>query len=182
MHWRDWWSPKLHSLSTQVGEWTCKVISQLQLPFVQIHPGHGGQEVLPQAVHGENRWSQRHVTGLHRPFAVPHRKKTQGRGLCYTHNLPCTVEAAWFPLTLEKKRATHLQISYVLVDLYLLPPLNPNLPGSIVVDGPSALRSPEAIQLLKATPTCLMTCHMTHLSSAACIQRNNEACPGPNVP
>ena len=29
---------------------------------------------------------------------------------------------------------------------------------SIVVDGPSALRSPEAIQLLKATPTCLATC------------------------
>ena len=33
--------------------------------------------------------------------------------------------------------------------------------GSIVLDGPSALRSPEAIQMLQATPTCLVTCHVT---------------------
>jgi len=34
---------------------------------------------------------------------------------------------------------------------------------SIVVDRPSALRSPEAMQLLEATPTCLVTCHVTHM-------------------
>ena len=71
--------------------WTYTVISQLQLPFVQMHPGHGGQEILPQAVQGKNHWSQRHVAGLH---------QTQNIGLCYTHNLPCRVEAAWFPLPL----------------------------------------------------------------------------------
>ena len=35
--------------------------------------------------------------------------------------------------------------------------------GSIVLDGPSALRSPEAIQMLQATPTCLVTCHVTQI-------------------
>lgn len=55
--------------------------------------------------------------------------------------------------------------------------------GSIVVDGPRALRSQETIQLLEATPTYLVTYHVTHLSStsAACIQRYIEACPGLNV-
>ena len=38
--------------------------------------------------------------------------------------------------------------------------------GSIVLDGPSALRSQEAIQLLQATPTCLVTCHVTQGSAA----------------
>ena len=33
--------------------------------------------------------------------------------------------------------------------------------GSIVVDGPSALRSPEAIQLQEATPTYHVTCHVS---------------------
>ena len=34
---------------------------------------------------------------------------------------------------------------------------------SIVLDGPSALRSPEAIQVLRAIPTCLVTCHVTQI-------------------
>ena len=35
--------------------------------------------------------------------------------------------------------------------------------GSIVLDGPSALRSPEAIQMLVATPTYPVTYHVTQL-------------------
>ena len=35
--------------------------------------------------------------------------------------------------------------------------------GSIVLDGPSALRSLEPIQVLQATPTCCVMCHVTQL-------------------
>ena len=41
--------------------------------------------------------------------------------------------------------------------------------GSTVLDGPSALRRQEAIQLLQATPTCLVTYHVTQLlTCSAC--------------
>ena len=42
--------------------------------------------------------------------------------------------------------------------------------GSIVLDGPSALRSQEAIQLLQAVPTCLVTCHVTQLLTCSAYQ------------
>jgi len=59
----------------------------------------------------------------------------------------------------------------------------------IVVDGPSALRSPEAIQLLESHT--YMPCDVTRdpqhsaaraLALHACIERSIEACPGPNAP
>ena len=42
--------------------------------------------------------------------------------------------------------------------------------GSNVLDGPSALRSPEAIQLLQTTPTCRVTCHVTQLLTCSAYQ------------
>ena len=42
--------------------------------------------------------------------------------------------------------------------------------GSIVFDGPSVLRMPETIQLLQATPTYLVTCHVTQLLTCLMYQ------------
>ena len=42
--------------------------------------------------------------------------------------------------------------------------------GSIVLDGPNMLQSPEAIQLLQATATCFVTCHVTQLLTCCTYQ------------
>ena len=54
--------------------------------------------------------------------------------------------------------ALHVNSRWSVAKNWLLPA---NIGSIVLDDGPSRLRSPEAVQVLQAPPTCRVTCHVT---------------------